>query len=457
MKKRLLAALMAAVMVGGLLAGCGSSDKKEKTDADTAKTESEVTLCFIDVSPSPQRQKYYEGVFEKFKEEKGITVKYESVPWDDAADKLTVLGTSGQLPDVITTHPLWLGQFTEADWVIPIDDYVEENGDQFVEAVQKINWAQEKERYGHVYSVPDGFMVKGIFYRKDWVKEIGYEIPTGDKWTYDAYFDLIKALTDKDQKRYGNSFRGARGAFDPLLAYLQSFTGGYVYDEEGNFILNTPECVEALEKWCEIYTDGYVPEDSVNWGFVEMVDNFTGGLTGTISNDSEVAMACEEKMDPEQWGVLPMPVSTVDGKMMNTAGSPYSYTIAKTSEYPDEALELIDFLVRPDNNIEYCKMGGLIPIKNDVGDDDTYGEDGPYAVFLDELNDPNFTVPPMYGPFNYTDLHQDMFHTELQKYLLGQQSAEDVLNHIGDELTTRMKQYLADNEGSTIESPKTMQ
>ena len=102
-------------------------------------------------------------------------------------------------------------------------------------------------------------------------------------------------------------------------------------------------------------------------------------------------------------------------------------------------------------------MGGLIPIKNDVGDDDTYGEDGPYAVFLDELNDPNFTVPPMYGPFNYTDLHQDMFHTELQKYLLGQQSAEDVLNHIGDELTTRMKQYLADNEGSTIESPKTMQ
>lgn len=50
-----------------------------------------------------------------------------------------------------------------------------------------------------------------------------------------------------------------------------------------------------------------------------------------------------------------------------------------------------------------------------------------------------------------------MFHTELQKYLLGQQSAEDVLNHIGDELTARMKQYLADNEGAEVEKPKTMQ
>ena len=209
--------------------------------------KSDVTLRFIDVSPSPQRQEYYESTFAKFKEETGITVNYESVPWDDAADKLTVLGTSGQLPDVMTTHPLWLGQFTDAGWVLELDDYVEEHGEEYVEAVQKINWAQEKERYGHIYTVPDGFMVKGIFYRKDWVEEIGYEIPTGDEWTYDAYFDLIKALTDEEQNRYGNSFRGARGAFDPLLAYLQSFTGGYVYDEEGNFLLDSPECVEALE------------------------------------------------------------------------------------------------------------------------------------------------------------------------------------------------------------------
>ena len=323
MKKRVIAALVTASMAVGLLAGCGSSGGDSGGESKEAgKQGKEASLRFIDVNPSPERQKYYEGVFQKFEEETGISVAYESVPWDDAADKLTVLGTSGQLPDVITTHPSWLGQFTEADWIMPVDDYVEEHGDEFVEAVKNINWAQEKEKYGHVYSIPDGFMVKGIFYRKDWVEEIGYEIPTGKDWTYDAYFDLIKALTDKEKKRYGNSFRGARGAFDPLLTYLQTFTGGYTYDEEGNFLLNSPECVEALEKWCEIYKDGYVPEDSVNWGFVEMVDNFTGGLTGTVSNDSEVAKACEEKMDPSQWGVLPMPVSTVDGKLLNSAGSP---------------------------------------------------------------------------------------------------------------------------------------
>ena len=443
--KKVLAGALAATMLLGGATGV------------YAEEQSDVTLRFIDVSPSPQRQEYYETTFAKFKEETGITVNYESVPWDDAANKLTVLGTSGQLPDVMTTHPLWLGQFTEADWIIPMDDYVEEHGDEYVEAVKSINWKAEKEKYGHIYTVPDGFMVKGIYYRKDWVEEIGYEIPTGEDWTYDAYFDLIAALTDEEQNRYGNSFRGARGAVDPLLAYLQSFTGGYVYDEEGNFILNTPECVEAVEKWCSIYENGYAPEDAVNWGFVEMVDNFTGGLTGTLSNDSEVAITCAEKMDPETWGVLPMPVSTVDGSIMNTAGSPYSYTVAKTSEHPDEAIQLIDFLARPDNNIEYCKMGGLLPIKSDVGDDDTYGADGLYAPFLEQLNDPNFVVPPMYGPFNYTDLHQDVLHTELQRVLLGDQTAEEFLNTIGTELETRMKTYLEENEGSAVEAPQTMQ
>ncbi len=456
MKKKWLSLLLACCMVSGALVGCGGSGDSGESSGDEGEKSTE-ELRFIDVSPSPERQAYYEGVFAEFEEETGTAVIYESVPWDDAADKLTILGTSEQLPDVITTHPSWLGQFIESDWIVPLTDYADENADDYVEAVKSINWAQEQERYGEIYSIPDGFMVKGIFYRKDWVEEIGYEIPTGADWTYDAYFDLIKALADESQDRYGNSFRGARGAVDPLLTYLQTYTGGYTYDEEGNFLLNSPECVEATEKWVEIYTGGYVPKDSVNWGFVEMVDNFTGGLTGTISNDSEVAKTCQEKMEPEQWGVLPMPVSTEDGMLLNTAGSPYSYTVSKTSENSEAAIELIDFLSRPENNIEYCKMGGLIPVKSDVGDDDTYGPDGQYAPFLAQLNDPNFVVPPTYGQFNYTDLHQDTFHAEFQKVLLEQQTSEEFLNVIGDELTTRMKAYLEENEGAVVESPKTMQ
>ena len=50
-----------------------------------------------------------------------------------------------------------------------------------------------------------------------------------------------------------------------------------------------------------------------------------------------------------------------------------------------------------------------------------------------------------------------MLHTELQKCLLGQITAQDVLTNIGAELTTRMKAYLEANEGATVAAPLSLQ
>ncbi len=422
-------------------------------DAPAPAPAGDVTLRFIDVSPGPVRQAYFEDAFKRFEGETGIKVKYESVPWDDAANKLTVMGASGQLPDVMTTWAGWLGQYVPAGWVIPLNKYIDPVKSEFTDVVTNIIWKSETENFTNIYTVPDGLMVKGIYYRKDWAKEKGMNFD--ENWTYDDYFKMVEGMYDAGQNHYGASYRGARGAFDPLMAYMQSFTGGRTYDDEGNCLLNSKESVAAFIKWTDVYKKGFVPKESINWGFVEMVDNFTGGLTGTLINDSEVAATCLENMKDEQWGVMPMPLSTVDPNLrLNTVNSPYSYTISGHSKNPDEAWKLIEFLTRPDNNIEYCKLTGLIPIKKSVGDDPFYGEDGPYAGFVKQLNDPKVAVPPLYGPMEITDLHQGMLHEEVQKYLLGDQSAEDTLNKIANELTTRMKAYLKDNPGAVVEQAK---
>ena len=153
---------------------------------------------------------------------------------------------------------------------------------------------------------------------------------------------------------------------------------------------------------------------------------------------------------------MPMPKSTKDGKIYNTVNSPYAYTISGDAKDPDSAWKLIEFFTQPDNNIEYCKMGGLIPIKKDVADDPTYGTEGPYSAFVKQLNNPDLVVPVSYGPFEYTDMHQGMLHEEVQKYLLGSQDAKTSLGNISKELEARMKKYLADNPGFTVEAPKSL-
>ena len=91
MKKKILRRGVSVVMVTasvmGMMGGCGGK-KQEDVKADT---EESTSIRFMDVSPSEARENYYKDTFQKFQEETGIEVIYESVPWDDAADKLTVL------------------------------------------------------------------------------------------------------------------------------------------------------------------------------------------------------------------------------------------------------------------------------------------------------------------------------------------------------------------------------
>ncbi len=461
MKRKLIITLLTMALVAMAVTGCGkkgaSSDNSSNESSDTSGKEEVKSLRFLDVVPSETRQTYYEGIFEKFQEETGIEVTYESVPWDDAANKITVLGSSGQLPDVMTTWSGWLGQYTVAGWVVPLDEYVTDIRGEYTDAVNNLLWKSEEERYGHVYTIPDGLMVKGVFVRKDWCEEAGIKLDPTQDWTYDDYFDLVAKLTDVSEKHYGTSYRGARGALDPLLVYMQGYTGGNTYDQQGKILINSEDCLNAFIKWTDVYKNGYAPEDSINWGFTEMVDNFTGGLTGTLINDSEVAATCQKNMSDDQWMVMPMPKSTVDGKIYNTINAPYSYSISGDSKSPDVAWKLVEFLSRSENSIEYCKLTGEIPIKKDVENDETYGLNGPYATFVQQLNDPDLAVPTTYGPFDYTDLHQGMFHEEIQKYLLGKEEAGTALTNITDELQSRMNDYMTKNPDATIETALKLQ
>jgi multiple sugar transport system substrate-binding protein len=447
MKKFLVLIITFMVIMGGLFAsGVNESDTSKK----------QTVLRFLDVNPSPTRQTYYTSTFEKFETQTGIKVVYESVPWDDAANKLTVLGASNQLPDVLTMWAGWLGEFTEAEWIEPLDSYLGDSKSDFAKTVTDIVWKGENELYGHTYTVPDGMMVKGVFVRKDWAKAAGIELDPVKGWTYEEYFNVVHELTDKNLNHYGSSFRGARGAFDPLFVYLESFKGGYAYSEDGSTLFNDDVSVEAYKTWNAVYLDGCAPKDSINWGFVEMVDNFCGGLTATLINDSEVAVSCFNNMEPDQWMVMPMPKSDVDGKIYNTVNSPYSFAMAATSENKVEAWKLMAFLSEPENNIDYCKKTGLIPIKKDVGNDPYFGADGIYATFVNQLDNEDLVVPCGLGPFPLSDMHQGIMHEEMQKYLLGKVDAKTALTIVTEEMGSRMKTYLAENPGLEVEKPKTL-
>lgn len=448
MCKKLTSLFLSIIMIMGMLSGCG----KKQTTNQPAKNE-KVTIRFMDIMPGPDRQKVYQEIITKFEEKNpSIKVEYESVPWDQAHNKLVTLGTSKSMPDVVQVYPAWLSEFKSANWIDDITSRYEKSSmkNSFTPFIQNFSIKQDQvDLYKGVYIIPDGLMVGGLFIRNDWFKEAGVKAPE----TWDDFFTLSEKLTDKSQNRYGVSYRGARAGFDQIMNYVLSVNKGQIYDKDGNCTLSKPESIEAFKRYTDIYKKGYAPKDSINWGYAEMVQGFTSGLTGMLNQTTEVVTTCQQNMKEGTWAVSSWPKGA-DGMIYGNAGFSTGYSIGSNSEYKEEAWKFIEFLSSPEINMIYCKGNTLLPIVKEASSDTYFGQ-GPMKGYVDMMSGSNYALAPALGYFpELNEFRESLMDAEVQKYLLGNQSAEATMNKLSDWLTTHQKKYMKDHPEIPVPGPR---
>ena len=448
--KRILSLVLALTMLVACAAFTTGSADGEK-----------ITLTFLDISPREARATYYTDVFARYTAEKNenVTIEYDEVPWADAYTKMVVLGSAGNLPDLINLYPSWVSEFKMSDWIVPLDGYIEESGiaDTFVSAMDTL-FDQQIDDNGAIYMIPDGLTTGCIYVRADWIKEtLGIEYTELlDEWCWDRYIQLVYELTDPEKGRYGISFRGGFGGVDRVSEYLAVMreNTGIMWEgletgdpDQVEYLYDTEEDAELMTKYMSMYWDGCAPTDSINWGFTEMVDGFCGGLTGTLLNDMEVvASILASDLTEDQWGVLPIPPIEPNGKLFQGVnGNSYTYGISNQSEYQDETWDVIAWLFEGDNNAEYCKAMTLFPLSASAAEDPFFGEEGPMAGFLYEINYPQlWKAQGTYGPADVTQVRLYDGTSELQKVMAKTMTVEEFLTWFDDSITEITREYLRD-------------
>lgn len=433
-RRKLFGILMASVMTLGL--------------AVPASADEVVELRFMDVTPNPEREAEYQRLIEVFNSEHdNIKVVYESTPWDQAHNKLVTQGSAGSLPDIFIMHQQWNAEFTSAEWVKPLDDYLAdwEYTDQFLPYVKNVLMDyDQKDVYGYTFGIPDGLTTHGMYVRSDWMEAAG--LTAEDLSTWDGIFAASEAMTDKENNQYGFTYRGARLGAEQMGMYIIAELGGKIYDEEGNCLFNTEEGIAAFERYCSLYLDGYAPKDSINWGYTEMVQGFTSGLSGIMNQTTEVVATCNTSMEDGTWTVLPFP-ATDDGKIYSKADS-YYMAMANSTEHPDEAWEFISFMLEPENNRDVCAVNLFVPVMKGAEDDERFAS---LSAFVETMNSENFIREPFYGYFpELAEFQETFYDNEVQKYLLGQQTAEESVNNIANYLTEAQQKYMAENPDVSI-------
>ncbi|MEZ5903888.1 MAG: sugar ABC transporter substrate-binding protein [Geminicoccaceae bacterium] len=395
------------------------------------------TLSLVEVITSPPRTEQLRAMVDQFEAANpGVTVEITSLPWGQAFERLATMVQGGQTPDVVEMPDRWLSLYANAGQLVDLTPYLAEwdGTAELTDATKAFGSVIN----GQTHMIPYGFYLRAMFWNKKLFAEAGLDRAPQ---TLQEFYDYSAKIAELDGK-YGYCLRGGPGATNGYIMMMLNFLGENKYfNEDGTSTLDDPKAIEGLQFIVDMYQNGLVPRDSVNWGFNEIVAGFYSGTCAMLDQDPDALIAIKERMPAEDFAVAPMPLGPA-GKSFPTIGYA-GWSIFQDSEHKDVAFDLIAHLSSREMNLEWSKFVGVIPIH--VGAEQDPFFTGPnFEGWFVEINDDRWeptSMPTYLEEFGY---FADVVSIQGgQEALLGQRTAEDVATEWADYLTPAQQKWLA--------------
>ncbi len=247
--KKVIALLLALVMVFGLVA-CG-----EKAPAADEGTEG-VTVTMIAAQYGTKTADWWADFVAKFNAaNEGITLVVDVVSWNDIYTVVNTRVANGEAPDLLNIDVF--ADYQADGLLLPVEDWCsDETYAKFYPA-----FLEQSVVDGTVWAVPDLASARALYYNVDILNEVGVEVPT----TWDELLDVSQKIYDfYDGEVYPWGVDMTTDEGQACFSYYIWNNGGDFTDAEGNWTLNSPENVEAVEFIVGMVEAGLTNTDPAN-------------------------------------------------------------------------------------------------------------------------------------------------------------------------------------------------
>lgn len=234
MKKKLLVGSLIAMSMLSLVA-CGS---KKEDSKDAKKTE----ITYYSFSATPDYEEQLNEMITNFeKDNKDIKVNVELVPYNDYFTKLQTLMAGDKAPDVFELNYENFVSYADKGALLDLDEYLSKDKTFDKDSYNKE--AFEAYQYdGKQYGLVESFSNVVTFYNKDLFDKANLEYPSKD-WTWKDEVEAANKLTKASENIWGTYAPVTMNEFYKVAAQ----NGGALKNNKGEWTINTPENVEALE------------------------------------------------------------------------------------------------------------------------------------------------------------------------------------------------------------------
>jgi multiple sugar transport system substrate-binding protein len=316
------------------------------------------------------------------RENPGLRVEIQQIPWSAAHEKLLTAYAADALPDLCQLGNTWVPEFAELRALEPLQPYVDRSRTVVQSDYFPGIWGTN-EIGGVLYGVPWYVDTRLIFYRKDLLAAAGYPQPPKD-WA--QWREAMDAVVEDGRKRASDGERHAillpLNEFEQLLSLALQQDDALLIDNRGNF--DTPGFRKALAFYAEMFERGWAPPMSETQISNVWDEFFNGKFVFYVSgpwNIREFRKRAPEALR-DAWATAPLPGP--DGPGAGIAGGT-SLVLFRDSPRKVDAWKLIEYLSRADVQRRFHAAIGNLPPRRSSWDDPTLERD-PYApAFRDQL------------------------------------------------------------------------
>ena len=344
-----------------------------------AVPDNSLTLRFWAMGAEGEQVAQMMSEFER--ENPGIHVRVQTMPWTAAHEKLLTSFVGEARPDVAQLGNTWVPEFEAIHALEPLDGYVARSAtvkpDAFFRGIWDTNVIADTS-----FGIPWYVDTRVIFYRRDLLAKAGYDsIPS----TWAGWRAAMEAVKRQQGPTRYAIFLPTNEWAQPMILGLQA--GSPILKDNGQYgAFSDGAFRRAFDFYVGLFTDGLAPVFGTN-DVANVYQEFGRGLFAMWITGPWNVGEMTKRLPPElqhAWATSPLPGPTGAASGVSLAGGS-SIVLFRSSSHKAAGWKLVEYLSRPEQQLRFSRLTGDLPASIAAWRDSSLSGDPHFHAFYTQL------------------------------------------------------------------------